>query len=61
MLSLVFKRHASLCVSIINNLEAEKGPEFNYAFSLGQKYQDAEVGALAHMLRTTPPVRQDSS
>lgn len=29
--------------------------------SMGRKSQDAAVGALVHMLRTAPPLRQDSS
>ncbi|KMT16420.1 hypothetical protein BVRB_3g050480 [Beta vulgaris subsp. vulgaris] len=44
-----------------NSLDAKKGPEFNSALSLGRKSQDAAVGALVHMLRTAPPLRQDSS
>lgn len=31
------------------------------AFSMAKKSQDAAVGALVHMLRTAPPLRQDSS
>ncbi|KAK6936587.1 Autophagy-related protein 13, N-terminal [Dillenia turbinata] len=31
------------------------------AFSMSRKSQDAAVGALVHMLRTAPPLRQDSS
>lgn len=44
-----------------HSLEAKKGSEFNSALSLGRKSQDAAVGALVHMLRTAPPLRQDSS
>ncbi|GAB4826049.1 hypothetical protein Ancab_008919 [Ancistrocladus abbreviatus] len=44
------------------NVDARKGPEFpSTAFSMGRKSQDAAVGALVHMLRTAPPLRQDSS
>lgn len=43
------------------SLDARKGGEFDSAFSLGRKSQDAAVGALVRMLRTAPPLRQDSS
>ncbi|KAL2921570.1 Autophagy-related protein 13a [Bienertia sinuspersici] len=42
-----------------HSLDAKKGSESNSA--LGRKSQDAAVGALVHMLRTAPPLRQDSS
>ncbi|KAL9225096.1 hypothetical protein vseg_001059 [Gypsophila vaccaria] len=38
-----------------------KGQEFTSALSLGRKSQEAAVGALVQMLRTAPPLRQDSS
>ncbi|KNA12528.1 hypothetical protein SOVF_125120 [Spinacia oleracea] len=44
-----------------HSLESKKGSEFNSAMSMGRKSQDAAVGALVHMLRTAPPLRQDSS
>ncbi|XP_021725739.1 autophagy-related protein 13a-like [Chenopodium quinoa] len=43
------------------SIEPKKGSEFNSALSFGRKSQDAAVGALVHMLRTAPPLRQDSS
>ncbi|GMH19671.1 hypothetical protein Nepgr_021512 [Nepenthes gracilis] len=44
------------------NLDARKGLEFtSSALSMGRKSQDAAVGALVHMLRTAPPLRQGSS
>lgn len=44
------------------NVDGKKGSEFTtQAFSMGRKSQDAAVGALVHMLRTAPPLRQDSS
>ncbi|GAB4858649.1 hypothetical protein Ancab_010122 [Ancistrocladus abbreviatus] len=44
------------------NVEVRKALEFTSpAFSMGRKSQDAAVGALVHMLRTAPPLRQDSS
>lgn len=44
-----------------SSLEARKGLEINYAFSIGRKSQDAAVGALVQMLRSAPPLRQDAS
>jgi len=44
-----------------HSLDARKGGEFDSALSLGRKSQDAAVGALVRMLRTAPPLRQDSS
>ncbi|CAO2821425.1 unnamed protein product [Amaranthus hypochondriacus] len=44
-----------------HSFDSKKGSDFNSAFSLGRKSQDAAVGALVHMLRTAPPLRQDSS
>ncbi|XP_074282366.1 autophagy-related protein 13a isoform X1 [Silene latifolia] len=41
--------------------DGKKGIDFNSGLSLGRKSQDAAVGALVHMLRTAPPLRQDSS
>ncbi|XP_057464073.1 autophagy-related protein 13a-like [Actinidia eriantha] len=44
------------------NLDGKKGSVFtSQAFSSPKKSQDAAVGALVHMLRTAPPLRQDSS
>lgn len=43
------------------SVDSRKGMEFNSAFSMGRKSQDAAVGALVHLLRTAPPLRQDSS
>lgn len=57
----MFKCDASCVCCYSNSLEAKKGSEFNSALSLGRKSQDAAVGALVHMLRTAPPLRQDSS
>ncbi|KAH7855374.1 hypothetical protein Vadar_024143 [Vaccinium darrowii] len=43
------------------NLDGKRSSEFtSQAFST-RKSQDAAVGALVHMLRTAPPLRQDSS
>lgn len=33
----------------------------SHAFPMGRQSQGAAVGALVHMLRTAPPLRQDSS
>lgn len=43
--------------------EKKVGPVFNSqtSSSTGRKSQDAAVGALVHMLRTAPPLRQDPS
>ncbi|XP_057479340.1 autophagy-related protein 13a-like [Actinidia eriantha] len=44
------------------NLDGKKGSEFtSQVFSAAKKSQDAAVGALVHVLRTAPPLRQDSS
>ncbi|KAA8533504.1 hypothetical protein F0562_031062 [Nyssa sinensis] len=47
---------------ISQNLDGKKASEFtSRTFSTAGKSQDAAVGALVHMLRTAPPLRQDSS
>ncbi|XP_055829750.1 autophagy-related protein 13a-like [Solanum dulcamara] len=44
------------------NLDSRKGSEASsQVSSTTRKSQDAAVGALVHMLRTAPPLRQDSS
>ncbi|XP_059628874.1 autophagy-related protein 13a-like [Cornus florida] len=44
------------------NLDEKKASEFtSQPFTAVRKSQDAAVGALVHMLRTAPPLRQDSS
>lgn len=44
------------------NLGGRKASEFpSQSSSIGKKSQDAAVGVLVHMLRTAPPLRQDSS
>ncbi|XP_052172244.1 autophagy-related protein 13a isoform X2 [Diospyros lotus] len=44
------------------NLDGRKGTEFtSQAFSASRKYQDAAASALVHILRSAPPLRQDSS
>lgn len=44
------------------NLESRKRPEASSRVSATtRKSQDAAVGALVHMLRTAPPLRQDST
>ncbi|OMO97735.1 Peptidase C78, ubiquitin modifier-specific peptidase 1/ 2 [Corchorus olitorius] len=44
------------------NVDGKKASEFNaQSASVGKKSQDAAVGILVHMLRTAPPLRQDSS
>lgn len=44
------------------NLDGRKGSEVSSQASAStRKSQDAAVGALVHMLRTAPPLRQDSS
>ncbi|KAK2972821.1 hypothetical protein RJ640_028349 [Escallonia rubra] len=44
------------------NVDGNKASEFtSQTFGVGRKSQDAAVGALVHMLRTAPPLRQDSS
>ena len=55
------KPNASYVDWYSHSYEAKKGSDFNSGFSLGRKSQDAAVGALVHMLRTAPPLRQDSS
>jgi autophagy-related protein 13 len=46
---------------VSQNLDGKRSSEFpSQAFST-RKSQDAAVGALVHMLRTAPPLRQDSS
>lgn len=40
-------------------MDGKKGSE--QSLSMGKKSQDAAVGVLVHMLRTAPPLRQDSS
>ncbi|KAE8683941.1 putative Zinc finger with UFM1-specific peptidase domain protein [Hibiscus syriacus] len=44
------------------NTESKKASEFTAQSNLvGKKSQDAAVGILVHLLRTAPPLRQDSS
>lgn len=44
------------------NLDGKKPSDYtSQSLSMGRKSQDAAVGALVHMLRTAPPLRQDSS
>ncbi|XVF10226.1 hypothetical protein REPUB_Repub07fG0164500 [Reevesia pubescens] len=44
------------------NVEGKKASEFTaQSLPVGKKSQDAAVGILVHMLRTAPPLRQDSS
>ncbi|KAL6955885.1 hypothetical protein U1Q18_047606 [Sarracenia purpurea var. burkii] len=44
------------------NLDGKKGSEFtSQVHTVARKSQDAAVGALVRMLRTAPPLRQDSS
>lgn len=44
------------------NADARRGLDFtSQAFSMGRKSHDAAVGALVQMLRTAPPLQQDSS
>ncbi|KAK9756732.1 hypothetical protein RND81_01G117500 [Saponaria officinalis] len=43
------------------SFSGRKGQEYNSTRFLGRKSQEAAVGALVHMLRTAPPLRQDSS
>ncbi|XP_059667355.1 autophagy-related protein 13a-like [Cornus florida] len=47
---------------VSQNLDGQIASEFtSQPFSTTRKSQDAAVGALVHMLRTAPPLRQDSS
>nr|XP_016499880.1 PREDICTED: autophagy-related protein 13a-like [Nicotiana tabacum] len=47
---------------VSENLDGRKGSEVSsQASATTRKSQDAAVGALVHMLRTAPPLRQDSS
>lgn len=51
----------AMCV-YSQNTEGKKASEFTAQSNLvGKKSQDAAVGILVHMLRTAPPLRQDSS
>ena len=63
MLASSYLRHAfSYFILCSQNLDGKKGSEFTSpAFSAAKKSQDAAVGALVHMLRTAPPLCQDSS
>ena len=55
-------RASSYFILCSQNLDGKKGSEFtSQVFSAAKKSQDAAVGALVHVLRTAPPLRQDSS
>ncbi|KAJ6831950.1 autophagy-related protein 13a-like [Iris pallida] len=43
------------------NLDGKEVPESSQAYTSSRKSQDAAVGALVHMLKTAPPLRQDHS
>ncbi|XP_024017589.1 autophagy-related protein 13a-like [Morus notabilis] len=44
------------------NLPGKRAPDTtSQSLPMGRKSQDAAVGVLVHMLRTAPPLRQDSS
>ncbi|KAE9605971.1 hypothetical protein Lal_00025176 [Lupinus albus] len=44
-----------------HNLDGKSASEVTSSLPIGRKSQDAAVGVLVHMLRTAPPLRQDSS
>lgn len=45
-----------------HNVDGKSASEINStSLPVGKKSQDAAVGVLVHMLRTAPPLRQDSS
>ncbi|KAJ6792024.1 autophagy-related protein 13a-like [Iris pallida] len=47
--------------SLTRNLDGKEVPESSQAYTSSHKSQDAAIGALVHMLKTAPPLRQDHS
>ena len=50
-----------LCVNVAFDSQSVGGKQGRELSSHAKKSQDAAVGALVRMLRTAPPLRQDSS